>query len=244
MMMPRHRAPLDGASMRAALGIWLEGSENAVAHSGDPWPGSDPLRMSEEDSVNNVDGVRSEAEDILHVLLYADLAPCSPEELRDVFAPSSTRVSYLAEAVAAGGATGRGCWDASQMLSALRSASDEGSFWAPLWLGDLEFLWQPDALECAAEFRRERYLEAAARGHPDAEHRLASMPQTASGPSPCFAGMTLADESWGANGGAGIMPRPTGTGMVDVLQCDGGAMTVVNWDSDSPPAWQPPKSRL
>lgn len=189
MVASEHRPPLDGEAVRASLSIWAEDSDNLLPRlSGDSASCEDSVCPSESGSV------RSEAQDILDILFYADLVPSSPQQLKDVFATSSPRKAYLAEAVAAGGATG--CrWDALQMLDALRAASQEGSLWAPLWLGDLEVVWQPSAPQRVAELRREWYFEAASRGHPDAEDRLAAMPGAAPCAGPCFSGMGLVQDS-------------------------------------------------
>ncbi|CAE7027314.1 unnamed protein product, partial [Symbiodinium sp. CCMP2456] len=103
----------------------------------------------------------------------------SDEEIRLTFSRSD-KEAHLAEALLAGGMTGT--LDATRMFRALRAATSAGSTWAPLWLGDVEQLQLEGS--CAAREEdsgavarccRRWYLEAGARGHPDAEQRLASV---------------------------------------------------------------------
>jgi len=91
----------------------------------------------------------------------------STDDVRRAFSHTPLE-GHLVEALLAGGANGS--LDEPRMMEALRAAADAGSLWAPLWLGDLEVesnTWTRGA-------RREWYVAALERGHPDAAHRLAT----------------------------------------------------------------------
>merc|ERR1712048_105270 len=84
---------------------------------------------------------------------------------------------HLTKALLAGGAAGS--FDMPQMFLELRAACDAGSIWAPLWLGDLETVkgdvsenLDAEAVQVSEIERRQWYLMAAVRGHPDAMDRL------------------------------------------------------------------------
>eukprot|EP00439_Symbiodinium_sp_Y106_P011271 s5977_g1.t1 len=160
--LPRaEQMPMDGKVLEAALLPW--------AHFE-----AQPAQPSEA-------VVGAEANMILQILRFSQVV-ASDEEIRLTFSRSD-KEAHLADALLAGGMTGT--LDATRMFRALRAATSAGSTWAPLWLGDVERLQLEGSCAAREEDRpdsgavarccRRWYLEAGARGHPDAEQRLASV---------------------------------------------------------------------
>ncbi|CAJ1381129.1 unnamed protein product [Effrenium voratum] len=115
--------------------------------------------------------IGEEAHVILEIQRFAEVVSNGSEVILTF--SGSEKEAYLAEALVAGGLSGS--VDLPRMLRALRAATGAGSAWAPLWLGDVERLQMQERAEDRATVERccrRWYLEAVARGHPDALHRL------------------------------------------------------------------------
>lgn len=151
-----HTMPLDRKHIEDAVRPWA--SDAATADSDAPASSA----------------VCQEADVILQILEFAGVVACA-QEVRITFSRTEVE-AHLADALMAGGVGDS--LDAPRMLQALRAAANAGSTWAPLWLGDVEDFQLEDSSRDAASraaSRREWYLKAAARGHPDAGLRLAAM---------------------------------------------------------------------
>lgn len=155
------------AAVQDAILPWVEGAE----------------RSEGDEAQEDAAVVSEEAHLILEIIRFSEVVTCSEELLR-TFSHEPLE-AHLAEALVAGGAMGE--LDMSRMFAALKAAAALGSSWAPLWLGDVECFAVDGCGEeenCDMAYslearRRSWYLQAAARGHPDAVHRLAAL---ASGP--------------------------------------------------------------
>ncbi|CAE7197663.1 unnamed protein product, partial [Symbiodinium sp. KB8] len=177
------RMPMDGKVLEAALRPWVRFEENRQIKSLDFLHGpavekEAPLFFQAQPAQPSEAVVGAEANMIWEILRFSQVV-ASDEEIRLTFSRTD-KEAYLAEALLAGGMTGS--LDAMRMFRALRAATSAGSTWAPLWLGDVERLQLEGS--CAAREEdsgavarccRRWYLEAGARGHPDAEQRLASV---------------------------------------------------------------------
>lgn len=120
------RAPLSSSAVEAASCRWL--------HEPFPWHGF-------REAAWGMAAVRKEAQLFMEVIRYTEVF--SEDEIRRTFSATPTEVGLTA-ALLAGGVAGR--FDLPQTLAALRAASDAGSVWAPLWLGDFEQLRLWDSL--------------------------------------------------------------------------------------------------
>jgi len=150
-LQPFMSLPLDGSMLRASLHPWLQESR----------PGG---------GVTNE--VQQEAQLLSEILDHIEVVACL-DEVRKTFTETPLE-AHLAEALVAALDPNRGQFAADMIfaeprrlavLESLHAAAEAGSSWALLWMGDLE----------AGRDAEGWYLEAAARGHPDAARRIAEL---------------------------------------------------------------------
>lgn len=203
-----------------------------------PWLGVEP-----EEATDGTAAVREEARLIFQILMHVE-ALASSAEVRRTFS-RTPQEAYLTEALLAGGAAGKLDWP--KLLNALRAAAAAGSAWAPLWLGDVEFLSKAggggqergDVAGGLDARRRAWYVQAARRGHPDATHRLAAHGEV---PPPLAPPLGLQDEdlptvqsavglasAFAQGGGASVSSEPS-AGLASAFANGGGLPSA-----DGPP---------